>query len=126
MIWRGDHCFKTLSCFSFLLKNYCTYITKDGKAHCQYRKLCLAVQRVMFIAQSPIQEKSSGPWTRVSFKTSFDSKQPKLELKLVSALSEKNGCYRCFASITETESFHASIEPNKQKTNQNSLIVSTF
>ncbi len=38
--------------------------------------------------------------SRVSFETSFDSKQPKLEPKLVSALSE-------------TESFSISIEPKQ-------------
>jgi hypothetical protein len=38
--------------------------------------------------------------SRVSFETSFDSKQPKLEQKLVSALSE-------------TESFSVSIEPKQ-------------
>jgi hypothetical protein len=61
---EGEHFFKTLSCFSFPLKNYST---KCGKAHCQYRKLCLAIQRVMFIAQSPIPEKSSGPCTEIFY-----------------------------------------------------------
>jgi hypothetical protein len=41
--------------------------------------------------------------TRVSFETSFDSNQPKLEPKLVSALSEtkKNVCFGCFASLAK-------------------------
>jgi hypothetical protein len=51
--------------------------------------------------------------TRVSFETSFDSKQPKLEPKLVSALSETKGLFRLFRSYTETESFDVSIEPNQ-------------
>jgi hypothetical protein len=67
----------------------------------------------MFIAQSPIPEKSSVPWTRVSFETSFDSKQPKLELKLVLALSETKCLFRLFRFYTETESFHVSIEPKQ-------------
>ncbi len=40
--------------------------------------------------------------------TSFNSKQPKLEPKLVSALSETK---RLFRFYTETESFDVSIEP---------------
>ena len=42
---------------------------------------------------------------RVSFETSFDSKQPKLEPKLVSALSETKRLFRLFRFYTETESF---------------------
>ena len=49
---------------------------------------------------------------RVSFETSFDSKQPKLEPKLVSALSETQ---RLFRFYTETESFDVSIEPKQTK-----------
>jgi hypothetical protein len=48
--------------------------------------------------------------SRVSFETSFDSKQPKLEPKLVSALSETK---RLFRFYTETESFDVSIEPKQ-------------
>ncbi len=44
------------------------------------------------------------PHTRVSFKTSFDSKQPKLELKRL---------FRLFRFYTETESFNVSIEPKQ-------------
>ena len=54
---------------------------------------------------------------RVSFETSFDSKQPKLEPKLVSALSETKRLFRLFRFCTETESFDVSIEP-KQTENQ--------
>ena len=50
--------------------------------------------------------------SRVSFETSFDSKQPKLEPKLVSALSEKR-LFRLFRFYTETESFDVSIEPKQ-------------
>ncbi len=66
---------------------------------------------------------------RVSFETSFDLKQPKLEPKLVSALSETKRLFRLFRFYTETESFDVSIESlnrNKQKTNRNSLIGSIF
>ncbi len=50
---------------------------------------------------------------RVSFETSFDSKQPKLEPKLVLALSETKRLFRWFRSYTETESFDVSIEPKQ-------------
>ncbi len=62
----------------------------------------------------------------MSFETSFDSKQPKLETKLVSALSETKRLFRLFRFFTETESFDVLIEPNKQKTNPNSLKESTL
>jgi hypothetical protein len=50
---------------------------------------------------------------RVSFETSFDSKQPKLEPKLVSALSETKRLFRMFRFYTQTESFDVSIEPKQ-------------
>jgi hypothetical protein len=50
---------------------------------------------------------------RVSLETSFDSKQPKLEPKLVSALSETKHLFRLFRFYTETESFDVSIEPKQ-------------
>ncbi len=56
-------------------------------------------------------------FTRVSFETSFDSKQPKLEPKLVSALSDTKRLFRLFRFYTETESFDVLIEP-KQTENQ--------
>jgi hypothetical protein len=49
----------------------------------------------------------------VSFETSFDSKQPKLEPKLVSALSETKRLFRLFRFFTETESFDVLIEPKQ-------------
>jgi hypothetical protein len=52
---------------------------------------------------------------RVSFETSFDSKQPKLEPKLVSALSETKRLFRLFRFYTETESFDVSIELKQTK-----------
>jgi hypothetical protein len=53
----------------------------------------------------------------VSFETSFDSKQPKLKPKLVSALSETKCLFRLFRFCTETESFGVPTEP-KQKEDQ--------
>jgi hypothetical protein len=50
---------------------------------------------------------------RVSFETSFDSKQPKLEPKLVSVLSETKCLFRLFRFYTKTESFDVSIEPKQ-------------
>ncbi len=49
----------------------------------------------------------------MSFEISFDSKQPKLEPKLVSALSETKRLFRLFRFYTETESFDVSIEPKQ-------------
>jgi hypothetical protein len=49
--------------------------------------------------------------SRVSFETSFDSKQPKLEPKLVSA--ETKRLFQLFRFYTETESFDVSIEPKQ-------------
>ncbi len=49
----------------------------------------------------------------MSFETIFYSKQPKLELKLVSALSETKRLFRLFRFYTETESFDVSIEPKQ-------------
>jgi hypothetical protein len=51
----------------------------------------------------------------VSFETSFNSKQPKLEPKLVSALSETKRLFRLFRFYTETECFDVSIEPKQTK-----------
>jgi hypothetical protein len=49
----------------------------------------------------------------MSFETSFDSKQPKLETKLVSALSETKRLFRLFRFYIETESFDVLIEPKQ-------------
>ncbi len=49
----------------------------------------------------------------MSFETCFDSKQPKLEPKLVSALSETKRLFRLFRFYTETESFDVSIVPKQ-------------
>ncbi len=51
----------------------------------------------------------------VSFETRFDSKQPKLETKLVSALSETKRLLRLFRFYTETEISDVSIEPEQTK-----------
>jgi hypothetical protein len=51
--------------------------------------------------------------SRVSFKTSFNSKQPKLETKLVSALSETKCLFWLFHFYTKTESFDISVEPKQ-------------
>ena len=51
--------------------------------------------------------------SRVSFETSFDSKQPKLEPKLVSALSETKRLFRLFRFYTKPQSFDVSIEPKQ-------------
>jgi hypothetical protein len=62
---------------------------------------------------SVFEKLSETPQTRVSFETSFDSKQPKLEPKLVSALFETKRLFRLFRFYTETESFDVSIEPKQ-------------
>jgi hypothetical protein len=56
---------------------------------------------------------TQGGRARVSFETSFDSKQPKLEPKLISSLSETKRLFRLFRFYTETESFDVSIEPKQ-------------
>jgi hypothetical protein len=56
---------------------------------------------------------------RVSYETSFDSKQPKLEPKLVSILSETRRLVRLFRFNIETASFGVSIEPKQNKNNRN-------
>jgi hypothetical protein len=53
---------------------------------------------------------------RVSFETSFDSKQPKLELKLVSALPETKRLFRLFRFYIKTASFGVSIKPKLTET----------
>jgi hypothetical protein len=55
---------------------------------------------------------------RVSFKTSFDSTQLKVEPKLVSALSESKRLFRLFRFHTETERFSVSIEPKQTEEQQ--------
>jgi hypothetical protein len=58
----------------------------------------------------PLSTKVRCDMSRVSFETNFDSKLPKLEPKLVSALSETK---RLFCFYTETESFNVLIEPKQ-------------
>jgi hypothetical protein len=55
----------------------------------------------------------------VSSETNFDSKQPKLEPKLVSTLSETRGLFRLFRFYIETACLVISIEPKQEKTNRN-------
>jgi hypothetical protein len=65
----------------------------------------------------------------VSFETSFDSKQPKLEPKLDSALSETKRLFRLFRfyCIPKQRFSMFRLNPrNKQKANRNSLIWSIF
>ncbi len=50
--------------------------------------------------------------TRVSFETSFDSKQP----KQVSALSETKRLFRLFRFYSETASFDVSVKPKLNET----------
>ncbi len=52
---------------------------------------------------------------RVSSETSFVSKQPKLEPKLVSALSETRRLFRLFRFNIETGSFGVSKQPKQTK-----------
>jgi hypothetical protein len=56
---------------------------------------------------------------RVSYETSFDLKQPKLEPKLVSTLSETRCLFRLFRFYFETASFGISIEPKQNRNNRN-------
>jgi hypothetical protein len=58
---------------------------------------------------------------RVSFETSFDSKQPKLEPKQVSALSETKRLFRLFRFHNETAGFGVSVKPKYTEINRNKL-----
>jgi len=60
---------------------------------------------------------------RVSFETSFDSKQPKLEPKLVSALSEAKRLFRLFRFYTKTASFGVSIEQKQTEDQPNEIPI---
>jgi hypothetical protein len=51
--------------------------------------------------------------TRVFYETSFDSKQPKLEPKLVSILSETRRLFRLFRFNIKTACFGVSVEPKQ-------------
>ncbi len=53
--------------------------------------------------------------TRVSSETSFESKQPKLKPKLVSAHSETRRLFRLFRFNIETGSFGVSKHPKQTK-----------
>jgi hypothetical protein len=64
--------------------------------------------------------------TRVSFETSFESKQPKLKPKLVLALSETKRLFRLFRFYTKTESFGVSIEAKQTEEQPKQLIDSIF
>jgi hypothetical protein len=54
--------------------------------------------------------------SRVSLETSFDSKQLKLEPKLVSALSETKRLFRLFRFFSKTASFGVSVKPKLNET----------
>ena len=64
---------------------------------------------------SPKAEAVSLVLSKVSSETSFDTKQPKMEPKLVSALSETKRLFWLFRFFTETVSFSVSIEPKQKK-----------
>ncbi len=64
------------------------------------------------LLQSDAQCEAKG---RVSSETSFVSKQPKLEAKLVSALFETRRLFRLFRFNIETGSFGVSNQPKQTK-----------
>jgi hypothetical protein len=57
--------------------------------------------------------------SRVSYETNIDSKQPKLEPKLVSILSETRSLFRLFRLNIETGSFGVSNKPKQKENNRN-------
>jgi hypothetical protein len=65
---------------------------------------------------APSFDRSLG--NRVSYETSFDSKQLKLEPRLVSTLSETRCLFRLFRFYIETASFGVSIEPKQNRNNR--------
>jgi hypothetical protein len=60
---------------------------------------------------------------RVFYETSFDLKQPKLELKQVSKLSKTRCLFWLFCFNIETTCFGVLIKPKQKKTNRNKLKV---
>ncbi len=62
----------------------------------------------------------------MSFETSFDSKQLKLEPKLVRRYPKQNVCFGCFASIPKQRVSMFQLNQNKQKSNRNNLKASIF
>jgi hypothetical protein len=60
-----------------------------------------------------------GAYYRVSCETNFDSKQPKLDPKLVSKLFETRRLFRLFQFNIEKWSFAVSIEPKQKENNRN-------
>jgi hypothetical protein len=88
-------------------------VNRSQKSEKGQRKNKTKIKLTSNIWNSSTIQKNCRPWIRVSFETSFDSKQPKLESKLVSALSETKRLFRLFRFNTETESFDVSIEPKQ-------------
>ncbi len=86
---------------------------------CRWRLAHICV--ILFISSghvnSTVQADGGNRWMciRVSSETSFISKQPKLEPKLVSALSETRGLFRLFRFNIETGSFGVLKQPNAIK-----------
>jgi len=72
-------------------------------------------QKTPLITQIPPLRLKVCNRSRVSSETSFTSKQPKLEPKLVSALSETKRLFRLFYVFTKTASCGVSIEPKQKK-----------
>ena len=75
-----------------------------------HQKISRGESAVLVNVQCPAMYLVTG---RVSFETSFDSKQPKLGPKPVLALSETKRLFRLFRFYTETSSFGVSIEPKQ-------------
>ncbi len=87
------------------IQNHCTLLYRCGGCNSDVHG-----GSVFCHAKGPCE---GSPGHRMSLKTSFDSKQPKLEQKLVSALSETKRLFRLFRFYTEMESFSVSIEPKQ-------------
>ncbi len=91
---------------------------------------CAIVYSAAMMCHTLISTNSySATETRVSSETSFVSKQPKLEPKLVSALSETRRLFCCFALISKQGVLVFRNNRNEQKTNRNSskfVKISTF
>jgi hypothetical protein len=66
-----------------------------------------------------LKGQSRAALTRVFYETSFDSKQPKLEPKLVSILSETRRLFRFFWFNIKTACFGVLVEPKQRKNNRN-------
>jgi hypothetical protein len=140
--WRAVCSFCTLKhllkCIGFLNRTYIMFLKTPFNImfplvlnlplhfpFCHIEFFSLTVSLIQYVYKCYF----SFPESRVSCETSFDSKQPKLEPKLVSILSETRCLFRLFRFYIETACFGVSIQPkqNKKQPKQEKInVLKTF